>query len=309
MALEADKLNRLQDVPDDFLKKIPKSQSQIYDQVVELLARLEVRGGVYVISNKNLQIASEISGLLREVLLASDYTKYVTEFAKEFDQQAVINNKLFESAFPAFTASEMGATIVSLAKREAIDLLLNRASDSDFIAPLREIIEQSVINGAGYQETLKSIRTFIEGNEDVDGALLRYSKTYAHDTYAIADRAYTSVVSEELDVEWFKWAGGIIQTSRPFCVERHNQFFHYKEIDAWGAGERTEGMQWPKSGTWAGRNAETNSATIYSYAGGHECNHSIMPQSVFNVPKEDILRNIENGNYSPSEKELELLGM
>lgn len=313
---ELDKVRRLTTVPDQFLAKIPKAERQVYDMVVQLLARLEVRNGQYVISNRNLTIASEISQLLREVLLGSDYVKYVGEFAKEFDDQAVINNRLFEKAFPAYVPSELGKQVVNIAKRDAIDLLLNRASDSDFVAPLREVIEQSVINGAGYRETLDSIRTFIEGNDEVDGALLKYSKQIAHDSYAIADASYTSIVSEELDAEWFKYSGDEIASTRPFCAERDNQFYHYKEIEAWGAGETSLGrngtnerMQWPKSGTWAGRIPETTAATIYSYRGGFQCRHSIMPVSLFAVPPEVIQRNIDSGNYVPTEKEKELLDL
>lgn len=304
---EKDKINRLVSVPDEFLSKIPRAESQIYDAVVELLSRLEVRGGAFAITAKNLQIAQEISELLRTVLLSSDYAKYVAEFAREFDQQAAVSDKVFKTAFPDFKRTQLASNVIDIAKREAIDLLLNRASDTDFVAPLRDVIQQSVINGAGFKETLTSIRTFIEGNEEELGALRRYSSTYSRDAFAQADRSYTSVVSEELDAEWFKWSGGEIATTRPFCAERHNEFYHYKEIEAWGAGEPTGDLQWPKSGTWAGRIPETNSATIYGYAGGFNCMHSVLPQSVFAVPRDVIERNIANGNYQPSEKELQMV--
>ena len=301
------KVRRLTTIPDDFLSKIPRAESQVYDSVIDLLSRLEIKNGAYVISSKNLKRASEISRLLKEVLLASDYTKYVAEFAREFDTQATISDDLFKKTFPAFTASEMALSVNQIAKREAIDLLLNRASDAEFIAPLRDIIEQAVINGSGYQETLKSIRTFVVGNDEIDGKLERYSRLYAHDSFAIADRSYTSVVSEELEAEWFFYLGDVIDSSRPFCIERHGQYFHYKEIEAWGAGRKTGDLKWPKGGTWSGKIPETNSTTIYSYAGGFGCLHSVLPVSVFAVPKEVIERNIANGNYSPSERELELL--
>jgi len=291
------KVARLTSVPDDFLSSIPKSERQVYDMVVELLSRLEVKNGSYVISDKNLKIAAQISQELKSVLLSSDYTKSVTEFIREFDQQAVISNKLFEATFPSFKMTDLGKSVVDLSKRNAIDLLLNRASDADFIAPLRQQIEQSVINGASYKETVRSIRDFIEGTPEVDGALLKYSKTYAHDTFAIADRAYTSIVSDELDAEWFFYSGGVITSSRPFCVKRHNQYFYYKEIEKAALTD------------WAGKIPGTDSATIYSYAGGFSCRHSIIPVSMFAVPKEVIERNIASGNFTPSEKEAELLGV
>lgn len=302
------KISRLTTVPDEFLSKIPKAESQVYDKVVEILSRLEIKDGNYVISSKNLKLASEISGLLRGVLLDSDYTNFVAEFAKEFDTQAAISNSYFAKEFAGFTASEMAVAVVNISKRQAVDLLLNRASDSDFIKPLQDIIEQSVINGSGYSETLKSIREFVQGNEETAGGLERYSRTYAHDTFAIADRSHTSVVSEELEAEWFLYSGDTIATTRPFCDERHNQHYYYKEIQAWGKGERTGDLKWPQDGTWAGRIPETNSSTIFSYAAGFNCRHSILPVSIFSVPREVIQRNIDAGWFTPNAFEAKELG-
>lgn len=309
------KISRLTTVPDEFLSKIPKAESQVYDKVVEILSRLEIKDGSYVISSKNLKLASEISGLLRGVLLESDYTNFVAEFAKEFDTQAAISNSYFAKEFAGYTASEMAAAVVNTSKRQAVDLLLNRASDAEFIKPLQDIIEQSVINGSGYSETLKSIREFVQGNEETAGGLERYSRTYAHDTFAIADRSHTSVVAEELEAEWFLYSGDTIATTRPFCDERHNQYFYYKEIQAWGEGERTLGkngkneeMSWPQNDTWNGRIPETNSSTIFSYCGGFGCRHSILPVSIFSVPREVIQRNIDAGWFTPSAFEAKELG-
>lgn len=296
--LQSAKVRRLTTVPDALLAKIPQAESEIYGQVVELLARLEIKGGSYVINSANLRIAAQISDLLKQVLVGSSYYDAVIEFVKEFDTQVAISDELFSKSFPAFKASELALSVNGIAKRKAIELLLNRAADSDLIAPLRGIIEQSVINGAGGNETLQVIRDFIEGSADADGALLRYSKTYAHDTFAIADRSYTSVVSEDLGAEWFLYLGDVIATTRPFCEARHNKFFYYKEIEAWASLSE-----------WAGRIPSTDKATIFTYAGGYNCRHAILPQSLFAVPMDVIQRNIASGNFSPTKKEAELLGL
>lgn len=297
MSLQSDKIRRLSSVPDDFLKKIPRSESELYDRVIELLSRFEIKNGAFAITNANLKLAAEISDLLRKSLLATDYVKAVTEFASQFDKQKKINQELFSKAFPEFTVSSIANATVAIAKRNAIDMLLNSEPDVKLIKPLRDTLEQAVINGSGYKETLTSIRNFIEGTEDTDGALLRYSSRLAHDAFAISDASYISLVSEELDAEWFKYAGDVIATSREFCEQRHNQFFYYKEIESWGELE------------WDGKIPGTNSSTIYTYRGGFSCRHSIIPVSMFAVPMDVIKRNIENGNFTPTAKEAELLGL
>ena len=129
--------------------------------------------------------------------------------------------------------------------------------------------------------------------------LLQYNKQIAHDTFAIADRNYTSAVSEELEAEWFFYSGSEIETTRPFCSARHNEYFYYREIE-----------QWPSTaGDWAGRIPGTNSSTIYSYAGGYNCRHSIIPVSIRRVPEAKIREAITKWGFEPTETEAELLGL
>jgi len=296
--MPTEKVRRLTTIPDEFLARIPKAESELYDAIIEIIAQMEVRGGSFVINTANLEYAAQVGELLKEALLTTDYIDAVTEFAREFDTQVGINDDLFARTFPGFTTSEVGLQSVQIAKREAVDLLLNSAYDTGVIQPLRETLEQAVINGSGFRESLKSIREFIEGDPEKEGALLRYSKTYAHDQFAISDRAYTSIVSEEVDADWFFYSGDEIDTTRPFCAARDNQYFHYKEVESWG-----------DLSPWAGQIPGTNPSTIYSYAGGYNCRHSILPVSVFSVPKDVIQRNIDSGNYQPSEKERELVGV
>jgi len=306
--MPTEKVRRLTTIPDEFLARIPKAESELYDAIIEIIAQMEVRGGSFVINTANLEYAAQVGELLKEALLTTDYIDAVTEFAREFDTQVGINDDLFARTFPGFTTSEVGLQSVQIAKREAVDLLLNSAYDTGVIQPLRETLEQAVINGSGFRESLKSIREFIEGDPEKEGALLRYSKTYAHDQFAISDRAYTSIVSEEVDADWFFYSGDTITTSREFCVERHNQYYHYKEIESWF----TSDPQPPKlkeHEPWAGMIPGTNPSTFYSYCAGYQCRHSILPVSVFSVPKDVISRNIEAGRYDPSDKELELLGL
>lgn len=296
--MPTEKFSRIDTVPEAFLKKIPASEREVYDDVIGLLARLEVKNGSFVISDKNLKIASQISAMLRNVLLASSYVEAVTEFAREFDVQKDVNNKLFSSLFPEFTQTEMMNSVMNLSKRNTIDLLLNRASDTDFVAPLRDVIEQAVISGSGFKETLTTIRDFIEGSDGKDGALLRYSTTYAHDAFAIADRSYTSLVSKEIKAEWFFYSGDKIATTRPFCLARYNKYFHKKEVESWG-----------NLSPWSGQIPGTNPSTIFDLAGGFWCGHSILPQSIFNIPIDVVRRNIANGNFTPNQFERDELGL
>ena len=164
-----------------------------------------------------------------------------------------------------------------------------------------------VTSGAGFRESVASIRDFVEGTDTTNGKLLQYSKQIAHDQFAFSDRGYTNAVSDELEAEWYFYAGDEIPTSRCFCIERHDKYWHYKEIEKWGEGQDLGEC---KSGDlWKGAHIDTNAQTIFVYLGGYFCMHSLQPVSIFVVPKEIVERNIANGNYEPSVFEIDEIGL
>lgn len=310
LSLIREKNNRLDSVPGEFISRVKKTERQIYQGIIELLGQLEMKGGRFLPTPENIRIASLINEQIKVVLVGSDYTKAVSLFAQEFDIQADLNSKYFTKAFELQTSSEAAAAQLLASKKSTIDLLLNRGADSKFIAPLQNIIEQSVYNNAGYADALQAIRDFVDGTDDRDSRLLRYSSEIAYDSFAVSDAAYTSIYSEEIGAEWFFYSGGLIDSSRAFCKERSNQYFHYKEIEAWGNGKKTAGMQVPDSeGNWNGKILGTTDATIWSYRGGYRCGHTFMPVSVTVVPIKVLMRNIEQGFFAPSEREMEVLGI
>lgn len=299
---------RLASVPDALLTRMQKVQRELLKDVLALLGDFERDAeGHFIVNKRNVSLAAEVDVLLREALERSDYTEAVTEFAGEFNNQVTFNDSYFKKAFPGFTDSELGKQVMRSAQSRAVELLVEISPDRDFIEPIKTAIEQAVVNGASYRDTLDRLQEITTGNDELNGKIMQYSKQIAHDAFALGDRSYASAVAEEMEAEWFKWSGSEIKTTRPFCGERHNQYFHYKEIQDWGKGEKTEGFEWPQSGEWAGEMAGTNENTIFTTAGGYNCRHSVMAVSVFNVPKEAIERAIRLGYFTPSEAELELL--
>lgn len=299
------KNQRLQSIPDALLSVVEKTQKQIYSEIISLLDKLERTGGAITVSEQNLLIMSEIMDDLKKVLFESDYPDAVKDFAKEFDVQKKVNDDYFNKAFETEADKTVAEALVKKAKADAVQALLDSPLDDNFLKPIENILIDSIATGSGFTETLKAIQDFVEGSDDKDGKLLSYSKQIAHDDFAFSDRSYANAISDDLEVEWYYYSGGTLDTTRCFCKERHEKYFHYKEIQAWGEGKDLGECR--SGDLWQGAVPSTNAQTIFIYAGGFGCIHSIMPVSVFQVPKDVIQRNIANGNYEPSDKELELL--
>ena len=278
-----EKSNRLNDIPLELQNAVIKQQKQVLDEILSLLNDLDVKNGQFVISKENLRTIERISDDLKKVFLNDEYLKSVKEFAKEFDKQALLNNKVIDSGLGEIASPIASEAYIQTAKKGAVTALVNT---SEFITPIQTILENAVVNGASLKDTIDSIRTFATGNDQVDSKVLSYVKQISNDSFSIADRSYTSIISEYLDNDWYYYAGGEKQTTRCFCEERVGNYYHYKEIEAWGKGENL-GQCNIGGGKWAGQIAGTNESTIYSYLGGYNCMHSLIPVSENIVPDSD----------------------
>lgn len=280
------KNKRLLSIPLKLQTVVQKQQNEVLNGIISKLNELSVKGGRYEITNENLKVIGLIDIELKEVLLNDDYLKAVKQFTKEFDKQALINNDLIKSGFGEVETPISSQAYINNAKKGAIKALTGNSFDAEIVAPLQTILENAVVNGASYSETLEAVSNFIKGTDESVSQLLKYSKQITNDTFSIADRSYTSIVSDYLESEWFYYSGTEVATTRCFCAERVGNYYHYKEIESWGNGENL-GECNIGGGQWAGEIVGTNSATIYSFLGGYNCLHSLTPVSEFIVPESD----------------------
>ncbi len=301
------RLDRIFKVPESFLKKLPPIQRELFTFLVEKLSKLKRKGDDILPTTENLRVIDAIRDLLHDELLKGDYPKAVKDFAGEFSVQSELTKNYYAAEFGTAFSTGLATSAVNSIKKSVVESLVIDSVRVDFLKPLEETLNIAVQSGSSFTQTVKAIRKFVEGNEGIDGRILQYSKQLAHDSFANADRAYNSAVSDELEIEWFLWAGGEIATSRCFCKERHGKHYHYKEIEAWGRLEDIGDCRTDNG--WSGMNRATDEKTIFTYGGGYGCMHTVAGVSIFSVPKEDVVRNIKNGNYEPSKTESEFFGI
>jgi hypothetical protein len=275
-------------VPENLATETIKAQRQIWNDIADIVESLETdEDGRIAQTQNNIRKIGEIQDALVKSIAGSDYVKAVRQFFTDIDQGAKISDELAKQITESFTPPRIAAQILEVSKRNLAEALLGVAMQSRVTLPFSEQLTASIASRSTLRETVKSLRTVIEGDKDVDGRLVANVQNVANTGHAIADRNYSAQINELVGAEWFRYAGTEIDTTREFCAERHGQYFHRKEIEAW-ADEN-----------WNGKIAETNARTIFSNAGGWNCRHSIIAVSIRRVPKEVIERNIANGNYKP----------
>lgn len=291
------RLTRLDTVPDAFNDRAKAYQEELFTYLLSLIDSLERRDGFIVINSANLSLISDIGANLERALQGQDYLNAVRGFLGEFDEQGRIITAYLEGEFAGFELSDLANQSLLVSRTNAANALLGQSLKTPILNPIEQTVIEAINSGAAYTDLVRALRTLSVGNDEVLGLLDRYAKQISYDAFAFADRSFTQVAVQDLDIQFYRYQGGIIKDTREFCQERNGKFFHFEEIESWA------GLK------WQGKIKETNEKSIFIYAGGYNCRHSFVPVSEVNIPKEVLLDAIAKGYYNPSEETRELLGL
>jgi hypothetical protein len=295
-----EKLSRLESIPDRFVNAIGKTQKGVMADIESIIFSLDRDGETFLLNEKNLSLINSIEKKLKETIFNDEYTSELTKYISQFKQQANLNNAYFTELSDKFDNKDVYKLSLEASQKNAIALLGEDSFSQQLIIPITQSLQSSVNSSISFTETLSSLRSFIEGSDQVDGRLQGYVKRIAYDAFSASDRSYTNVVANDLGLQFYKYQGVEVEDTRPFCNERRGKYFHKKEIELWGENETCCGLEWPNSKGWQGRNSATNKATIFIFAGGYNCKDSILPVSVKSVPGSVIQRAIDAGYYKPT---------
>lgn len=295
----SDKYKRLDDVPNTLYSKTLIAEREIYAKIIDLISRLERDESGFIIQNSaNARIGANIKTNIRQVFDQSQYIDFVLEFAGEYQGQVDVNTSYFKKVFPDFGKPSTWATnIVQVNRNSVINSLVNTSADVDYVEPMAKLVEDAILNGSSFTETVDNILQAAVTSPTRDSKLLRYTKQIAHDSFAVTDRTYTNQLARDMGVEWYKYSGDSIKTTRKFCDIRSNKYYPKAEVESWADQQ------------WAGRYISTNTSNIFDWAGGYNCRHSLLPVSVRSVPIDRVKEAIRDGYYSPDAKTRELLGL
>lgn len=260
-------VSRLEDVPDNFIQLVNKQNEAIWKELLRLLKALEVEGGVIQATPKNLALVQEIGSRMQSLLVGGEYLNAVSQFISEFDQQAILVKDMYMIEFGTFSDKALYQQVLNSSKLTTLGLFDVQAVDKAWTQPLKQIISDNVITKGSYNDLIGILKDFALGTPERDAALSRYVSLYARDSFNIFNRNYTLLISNDFDVQYYEYAGVILRDSRQFCKERVGRVYSRGEIESWA------------SLTWQGKNYNTDKTTIFSYLGGYNCTHTLIPRS------------------------------
>lgn len=276
-----------------YSEAIVKIQNSLYRRIIGVLKDLELDSDGYILQNaKNRSLIMSAQDIFDEVVKSNTYQKAVAEVVSNVPDIDDLNEKYFETVSDSFKPNRN--YIRSLQQQVISDVntyALNEGVIVNVKIPLNQILNQNINSGGSFAGMLKQLETFIQGGDGSEGRLLRYSRTYLTDTLFNYSRAYQQAVTRDLNLEFYLYQGGLTKPgkksegSRDFCIDRAGRYYHQKEIESWAFLE------------WSGKRQGTTESSIFIFAGGWNCKHSIIPVHVSIVPDEDLQRAVELGFY------------
>jgi hypothetical protein len=265
-------------------------QKEIYDNVVNEITKLDRSGDSIKTSVNNLKQVSKINSNIDSIVLNTDYINNLNEYVKGFNEVQTLMNTYFSAINTSFEVKKVYDAIRILNIETTVESLTQAGLKQALETPIKNILNQSVVNGLSYKELQQSLKIEILGQPKELGGLERYVSQITHDALYQYQGNYIKAVTDDLDFEWFLYQGGKQITSRCFCLERVGRYFHKSEVSLWGKTPSLWDSCKTKKNKGGGRIPETNEKTIYTYRGGYNCRHQILPVDELVVPEIDKKR-------------------
>lgn len=285
------KVALFESVPEQLATDAVKIQLKVWREISPILNSFDVDSdGNILQTDANIKRIGEVGERLNNLLAGTEYQEAVKGFLDSLDQGIKLTDDIAKKFDQSFEPTSAQKALLQLTKANAIDAFIGTGLRNNVSLPFLEQLTANVAARAPLSQMVKALETIVIGDGKLDGKLLGNIKTTATTAQAISDRSYSAVVAEKLDIQFFRYAGGEISTTRPFCQHRENEVFHKREIEAWGNGQNSGGLDDIKGGTWAGEIDGTDSKSIFTFLGGWNCRHVLIPLELKRVPPEVIAR-------------------
>lgn len=268
-----------------YARQIITVQNKLYNDLVTILKFVETDADGNILQNAgNRSILRAAQNQFDKTINESAYQSAVENHLRVIPKVDDLNADYFASVSSAFKPNRVFIKNLQSSTIETINsYILQDGLAAQVKIPLNEILNQNINSGGSFQGMLKQVETFVKGNEKVEGRMLSYTRNRVKDTLFQYTRAYQNSVTADLKLVWYLYAGGLIDTSRPFCTARAGRYFHEDEIKSWASLQ------------WAGKDNLTTESSIFILAGGHACQHQLIAVHDSIVPDQDIEHAREGG--------------
>lgn len=229
----------------DLLEKLISKQERTFasDLVTEMIKQLESENGSLLRNAHNRRVVSRLNSIT-ESLKSTTFKSVIESIFKDVShiimENSVYygrisgNNKMFKPTaeiIENLALSRLGFKSNGSLVRDGY--MQGLFDSSEVTVKIKDFITRSIYTRSGFESFKTGLSEMIEGAEGKMGAFSRFYRNYAYDTYSQVDAMQGKMFSEELDLKYFIYNGGIIKNSRAFCIRKNGRVFSTYDAKSW----------------------------------------------------------------------------
>ena len=292
MSLLDDKNKLLRNSTDNFLESIRKLERSIYSIVLSILDTLDTRSGRLINTDFNLTSMLRLSDQLEQAFQQSQLSQRVRNWVMDFDQILGLQREYWAANGAPFNididnllSAEQQLTVNKLVRD-----LVGPGISVNVIDGLQQKIQEGIVTGQRFDNLKGVVRNYIISTDEGNSQLQKYAGVVTRDAIHGFDGTINKVVSEEYNMEAFRYVGSLIEDSRLTCVglitapnrigaKSGSIANPYRDLVL----EKGIYMQKDipeiirRSRNNPGWNPSTTPETFFVYRGGYNCRHQAIP--------------------------------
>jgi hypothetical protein len=283
-----DLLKALDKAIEQFNSSLDVIQNDVLAKVEIISKQIDLSGQNVKPSVNNLKLINELKEEVSKAVVSPEYKNKVIEFGKAFNTVEKIQNEYFSALVEEFSAPAVLKEVKNLAIRETVESLTESGIRVNVSDRIGDILKTNIESGSKYTDMVKELKNFITGTEETVGVLQNYASTITTDAINEYSATYTQIVSDNLGLDWFTYAGALVEGSREVCEELIKKKFIHKSEFAEILKGHVNGKSLTlskKTGLPLGMKAGTTVDNLRIKRGGWKCNHLYMPTTEERVPQ------------------------
>jgi hypothetical protein len=255
----------LDEVPQKIAQRNKEAENRFFELILLLLSRFSFddEGNVEQ-TDANYARFNGMVDDIEEALYDSGFSDTIAYFQQSVDRV----KELIEGEFNLSAESEMLRDTLNAGQVEVEGIAAEdiRSASRDISTEIASLIVFLIVAGSSRSAIEDSLEELIVGNSSKLGVVSHNTNTRFDSVFSAVVRSYAYSIYTLLGFNEFRYEGGLIQDSRPFCVERNGNTYTTEQVKSWA--------DLPQ---WRGRMPGTTKETIFFYLGGYRCRHWLVP--------------------------------